>query len=920
VKLLAHASPAVLEAELLDRVAAAKASDPLAPVLIVVTSRRLAEHVMGRLVERFGAVLGVLVLHHRALAARILEEAGALRLRALPDALTDTLFSNVVQRASAGPLRDFVREHPGAAAALRITLTDLRDAGIDPKAAAAALSGPEAETAGLYARWSDALDELARHHGLSDDAGLVRAATLEATAFAARFSAIFHHGAYDLIGVRSELVRALDAGREVAFLLPADSADATGAFGVQRASAIAALSAPTPLERELPAPSVGFFHAQGEGAELKTAVYEALAAVAAGTPPQEVALVVRAFGPYAAALDAVFDRPGAGWRTSYTQPLRRDPGVAAALRAMAAGLDRGPRRWDEHADDFAAIASDTAAAGALAGIWESMRGIAGVLDDDRKVSRAEAIAWLDARVDATSVAPKRSAPGGVQILDAMQARGLTFDHLGLAGMNAGLFPRVARPDPFLSDGSRARLREATGRPLPIAAESAGEERLLLAMLLRSARARVLVSWRRADEAARPQVPSLALGAIARFADQGTDVADLEHVARAIPAHPRSRLAAWARLPGLLDPLDELMLAALAAETGAKAGPAVAARRPELASGVALVDATESFVPLPGPFDARVGVNALRGPVAATALERLGRCPLQFFFRHVLHVVPNKVPDLFAPDAADIGLRIHDVLRRVYARLRDEGAFDGGDTPGRVTRAREILRDAWSAGLLEDAEERAHRLPVLARIETDRWLGALDVFLEADLRRLAATGLVPEALELDVEQTIPGGPQDVAIRARFDRVLRGADGRVVSDYKTGGNLKEKAKIGEMLSGEALQVPIYALIANAPVELLGVGVDHDPVDDVVLFKDFKSGEQRDGVLETLRVAVALAQSGRFPIHPGDHCDWCDFRSACRRGHPPTEDRELHAADIRDARDCWSKSAKAPTMAAVREKAGS
>jgi hypothetical protein len=125
---------------------------------------------------------------------------------------------------------------------------------------------------------------------------------------------------------------------------------------------------------------------------------------------------------------------------------------------------------------------------------------------------------------------------------------------------------------------------------------------------------------------------------------------------------------------------------------------------------------------------------------------------------------------------------------------------------------------------------------------------------------------------------------------------------------------------MLSGEALQVPIYALIANAPVELLGVGVDHDPVDDVVLFKDFKSGEQRDGVLETLRVAVALAQSGRFPIHPGDHCDWCDFRSACRRGHPPTEDRELHAADIRDARDCWSKSAKAPTMAAVREKAGS
>jgi hypothetical protein len=97
LKLVAHASPSVLEAELLDRVAAAKAGNPLAPVLIVVPSRRLPDHVTRRLVERFGAVLGVTVLHHRALAERVVETRGRSG-RVLDDALLDTLFARVSNR------------------------------------------------------------------------------------------------------------------------------------------------------------------------------------------------------------------------------------------------------------------------------------------------------------------------------------------------------------------------------------------------------------------------------------------------------------------------------------------------------------------------------------------------------------------------------------------------------------------------------------------------------------------------------------------------------------------------------------------------------------------------------------------------------------------------------------------------------
>ncbi len=917
MKLVAHASPSILEAELLDRVAAAKTGNPLAPVLIVVPSRRLAEHVERRLVERFGAVLGVHVLHHRALAERVVEAAGAKNRRVLDEALLDTLFSDVLDRAAGGPLRDFVRDHPGAAFALRETLTDLREAGIEPSAAVATLSGLEAETAILYARWSTALNELAERGDAVDDAGLAHAAAASAATFAAGFSAVFHHGAYDLIGVRVELLRSLDRGRELTFLLPADPVEGSGTFGLERARAIAASHEPVRhLEREhAPAP-VDFLNAQGARAELQTAAYEALAAVASGTPPHEVAILVRSFGPYAPALDALLYAGGPKWHTSYTRPLRSDPQAASALRAIAAGAGRGPSGFRAHADEFEAIADELTSNATLSGLFESMRDVETILGDHRRVSRDKALAWLDARADAATRAPDGADGPGVRILDAMQARGLTFAHVSLLGLNAGIFPRVAREDPFLADNSRRRLREATGRPLPIAAESGGEERLLLAMILGATRDRLHVSWRRSDESARPLVASLALQDIARHSCPGSAATDVLREARSLPAHPRSRLEAWAHRPGLLEFRDETLLAALASETGADAGPALAARRPDWAAGVRLLAATETFDPTPGRYDGRIGPSALPHRMTVTALETLGRCPLQFFFRHVLRVEPPRTPPTpFEADVAATGSRVHDALREVYTRLRDEGAFDGDGVGARVQRAHAILREAWNTAAGEDEAGRAAHFPLLSRIEDAQWLTTLGAFLDVDLQRLQGSGLVPEALEHDASASLPGGPPGLLIRARFDRVLRGPDGPVVSDYKTGGKLKDRAQAGAMLSGAALQVPIYALLSGSPVELLGVGRNHDPAIDVVRFDGFKSDEQREGFLETLRVLCALADAGRFPIRPGDHCDWCDYRSACRRGHPPTAFRDGHAADVKDARDCWSKTAKAPSIAAIR-----
>jgi len=487
----------------------------------------------------------------------------------------------------------------------------------------------------------------------------------------------------------------------------------------------------------------------------------------------------------------------------------------------------------------------------------------------------------------------------------MQSRGLTFTRLGLVGMNGGIFPRIGREDPFLGDPSRRRLRESTGRPLPMASERDSEERLLLAMLLGQAGSTVQVSWQRADETARPLVPSLALDTISPAA---------LNEARAVPAHPRSRFAAWSRSPGLLSPRDETLLAGLASELGADAAAAVASRRPELIDGIALVAETETFAPTTGRYDGRVGISALRETIDATSLERLGRCPLQFFFHDVLKIEAPRTPRApFSEDPRTVGERVHAALRTVYTRLRGERAFDGGDLDARIRRAQEILREAWAEILATAPVSRAASVPLLDRMESGIWMRTLDAFLAADLRRLAEAKLRPASLEHRVDRAIAGGPPGLTVRARFDRVVTSDEATVIGDYKTGGDLASRVQATAMVSGLELQVAIYALITGAPVELLGVGPRHDG--EFVRFDDFKSSEVRDGVLETLRVAAGLAGGGTFPIRPGPHCGRCDYASACRRGHPPTEFRESVAPDAADARDCWRKTGRAPSLASVR-----
>jgi ATP-dependent helicase/nuclease subunit B len=607
--------------------------------------------------------------------------------------------------------------------------------------------------------------------------------------------------------------------------------------------------------------------------------------------------------------------------------------VGRFLQALAGRAAAADATWDEHADAVAALSRDVippagVAADALAGLLDEMRDLGRVEGGAPAVPFGDMLAWLERAVGETRVPLADEDGGGVRVLDAMQARGLTFERVFFIGVQSDLFPRVPRPDPFASDDFRRRLRERSARPLPVKSEGEDEERLLLALILGAARERLDVSWQRADDTGRAASPSLALREIARAVHGDPDLERLRAGAERISSHPARRLDELAASPGLISAAEESLLLALRAPNPGSAMSALLEREPDLAHSLKMIRATEEFAPRDATYDGRVGdLAAAGGRMSVTALQQLGRCPLQFFFAKVLRVRElEEVQSVYDIPLNEMGDRVHAVLERIYGALADEGLFAGGDARALIGRARELLDPAWAEELRDLEGRRRRRLGLLWSLNSEIWKEAVAAFLERDLRRIADGGFTAIELEKRVTRSLDFGERvEAEVTARFDRVLSDGEQRLIGDYKTSGSLFNQVNQTKLLKANYLQVPLYHLIAEerARVELLGVGPlfdADDPADTVFGFDGFDAKrDRRGGFLETMRTLLTLARAGRYPLNPGSSCRWCRFSLACRRNHPPTVEREQYAEDSADLRDVQHKRDTKPFLWHVRADRG-
>jgi RecB family exonuclease len=601
---------------------------------------------------------------------------------------------------------------------------------------------------------------------------------------------------------------------------------------------------------------------------------------------------------------------------------------------------RKARSWREWADGMEdllerVLACDAGRDGGREGNVQEL--LDGVLSDMRDLEEigapfnpSAALAFFEGALSsATLPVPSRCtaagerSSGGVSVLDAMQARGLTFDALFLIGFNADLVPRRPHEDPFLRDADRRRLRETLAVPVPIKAAGRDEERLLLAHLLGGARQRLTISWQHADEEGRARVPSLVLREVARVALGTPDLGGADGAAERLPGHPGVAALATARRVGLLPPGRAAIGAALelgspgrVREAGGRLPPPEGSEIPDyheaLASGLSMMDLVEEIDGQDLSLDASIG-DAVPPPStwSPSRLERLGACPQHYFFRHLLHVEElQEVSEGHEIESLEMGDIVHAVLHDVYRELAASGLIGeaASDVAAAVRRAHELAEDAWTQHTRRLEARVGRRYPLLWRNTSDLWRRTLRQLIEEDVEALVGARARIASLEEEARAMIPLGSRglELEIGGRFDRLVQEGEREFcVADYKSSGKLEHHVNLSNALKGSRLQLPLYILMVESlqrdrhskgvtvRAEVIGTGPVHAAGEHRKGIAPERFEKQRRGILETLAVLLELAAAGHYPLNSDSRiCRFCPYAAACRRSHAPTRER-LEAA---------------------------
>ena len=229
-------------------------------------------------------------------------------------------------------------------------------------------------------------------------------------------------------------------------------------------------------------------------------------------------------------------------------------------------------------------------------------------------------------------------------------------------------------------------------------------------------------------------------------------------------------------------------------------------------------------------------------LTASQLNDYMRCPLDFYYRHLLGVPAEPSP------AASIGTLFHSAINQIH-----QAKLKGSELPSLESLIKQ-LEDSWPQEGFTSAKQRDRAK--LASIES----------LKKTYERIA-NDPVPIASETPFRVRIPD--TKVILRGRIDAVVTSGAGVRIVDYKTStsATTPEKAKRSATSSK---QLEMYALAwreqkGEAPDE---VALDFVQTDQIGVVK--KKSTTLDKLAEKIGVIETDIRSGSFP--PGRSHDFC------------------------------------------------
>ncbi|MFQ5525961.1 MAG: PD-(D/E)XK nuclease family protein [Thermoanaerobaculia bacterium] len=550
----------------------------------------------------------------------------------------------------------------------------------------------------------------------------------------------------------------------------------------------------------------------------------------------------------------------------------------------------------------------------------------GGIPDDVELDFHEFATLLSFRLENFGSTELGGSGGGVQVLEVVEARSRTFEHLFVLGLNRGVFPRVIQEDPLLPD----RLREVISRhgfgvlpDLQRKLPGFDEERYLFAQLLSSS-PRITLSWLEVDDEHALRTPSPLIERL-RWSSNAPDQ-DLRQPATAHPVLSRSpdgsglqpalECAIVAGTEGTREQFAELLDIA-EREARARFDSAgdedltrIRLRILDEADPVRGTDAGEAIHGRLGPFFGFVGPAVTssdprnRERLFVTTLEQVARCPWRTFVERVLRVetLPDPLEVLPGVNPLLIGNLVHRVLEEIVDDGLDVSVEDleqarsaAGSTvrwPGPEELEGILLRNARTV-----AFEQGITLAGFDRVLASVCGRHLEIANELDwIDQVSRFSILASELYGDIEWSEP--PATIAFKA--DRVDRNADRLIFTDYKTGKGLRagryrtsdRKLLLEGLRSGEWLQAAIYALAGGGSEDAgryLFVGPTFEEGQNREIVLRASDEEARSLLERALRATLGAWRDGAFFPRLVQHdqnvepplCRFCDVAEACLRG---------------------------------------
>jgi ATP-dependent helicase/nuclease subunit B len=290
--------------------------------------------------------------------------------------------------------------------------------------------------------------------------------------------------------------------------------------------------------------------------------------------------------------------------------------------------------------------------------------------------------------------------------------------------------------------------------------------------------------------------------------------------------------------------------------------------------------------LPSPVNwpaPNINHELLPQTISASAYQEFMDCPYQFYAARCLKLAaPEVIRERL--EKSDFGNRVHRCLEALHGDVAElPGPFNQPFIPQTRTAAISLLEEISHAVFAKDLEDNFQHRGWLKN-----WLAVIPDYIDWQIERAKDWTVAQVELEHEQQNYYAG----VNLKGRLDRMDTGGKGIGLIDYKTG----RSAKQADIESGEAVQLPFYALLAELKLQKPVSRVEYMSLDK----NKFGIQAGLDGdILQELKHATderlknlldALQHDAQVPAWGDEQtCEYCKMQGLCRRSAWVTDDTE-------------------------------